>query len=122
MKWDIDKALRALECDVPGTSISRVMADVPFMELHGFKVTDQERARGGSLIWGIALGRLMEPKSFFYGRGIREAYLRARKFIRSLNDQQRKELGVRLPRKSNTYLAAQRKSKGKRREQSGQAS
>lgn len=110
MKWDIDKALKALELEyiVPGTSFSRVLLDVGLMEREGMKPTAKEKEDRSIRAWCFGIGRLLEAKEFFYGRTIREAYLKARRFLKKLNSQQREVLGVQLPKRSNNYMAAKR--------------
>lgn len=64
MKWDIDRALAALEnSGAAGTTLSRVdLMGADVMERALGKITDDERAREGILVWCIALGALRGPK------------------------------------------------------------
>lgn len=117
MKWDIDKALKALELDyiVPGTSFNRVLLDVSLMEEKGLKPTAQEKGRECIRVWSMGIGRLLEAKEFFYARTIREAYLKARRFLKKLNPQELEVLGVQLPKRSNSYMAAKRLKQRRRK-------
>lgn len=101
MKWDIDRALTALEdTGAAGTSISRVdIMGADEMERLLGNVTDTERAKEGILVWCIALGALRGPKLFIYGRTIRAAYLRARKVIRRLSPEDLMVYRLRVPTK-----------------------
>ena len=87
MKWDVDRALEQLEGLLkspvsnvpPGTGVTRVYAETAFAYQHGIK------PRTGDdpyiLLWCLSVGYLMKPKEFFYGRTIREVYLKARKAL-----------------------------------------
>lgn len=87
MKWDIDRALRGLEPEIlPGTTVSRVLVATNLIEgqytrkndFGKIKLTSEERANKESIhLWCLALGHSHTAKAFFYGRTIRECYLRA---------------------------------------------
>lgn len=79
MKWDIDKELTAYEPkSIPGTSISRVMLDYALFAQYGLKLP-KDQTRESGMIWCLGLGQIHLRKKFFYGRTIREAFLKAKK-------------------------------------------
>jgi hypothetical protein len=83
MKWDVDKALGQLEDllggRVPGTGINRVYTDAQ----HAYKNGIRPRPDDGQtiVIWCLSYGASQDPKLFFYGRTIREMYLRTRRHL-----------------------------------------
>jgi len=89
MKWNVDKALFRLEVAIglgpghsPGTMASRALTDVTIMKREGVKPTPEEVEKGYAMIWCLTVGQMLMPKRFFYGRTIREAYLRARRVLK----------------------------------------
>lgn len=115
MKWDIDKAIRALEnADAPDTSVNYVYTDIAFAESHGVKPTAEQRQRNGARLCCLAMGRTHASKIFAYGQTFREAYLKMRAAIKKMNRQDLDYFGVQIPQKSNSYMAA-RKQHGKRK-------
>lgn len=100
MKWDIDKALRALEdSTVPGTSVGRVvLSGVELMEREVGRLTAEEREKGYVLVWCLGLGKTYERKVFVYGRTIRAAHLRARKVVKTMTPDEREFYGVKGPK------------------------
>lgn len=101
MKWDIDKALIALEASgIAGTTLTRVMVSGEDMMKEKIgRITDEERAQGYAKVWCLALGKLDERKLFVYDHTIHSAYLKARKVVRMLSDEDLKFLGLRRPKK-----------------------
>jgi hypothetical protein len=75
----IDQRVKYLEKSfrVPGTQITRVLMDRALCISHGVKMPRQRAVNEAHLIWCVALGELMSPKRFFYGRNIDEAVRRA---------------------------------------------
>lgn len=63
-----------------GTILQRIVTDKMFCQKHG--VTLSFYAVPEQTIWCLALGRPLEPKTFFYGLTIREAVSNAEKGIR----------------------------------------
>lgn len=84
MKWDIDKALAALEdSGIAGTTITRVMIETPeLIEEKLGNVTEAERTAGYAKAVCLALGKMSERKIFIHGRTIHSAYRRARLVVR----------------------------------------
>jgi len=79
-KWNIDKSIVRLEPDsAPGTSIERVLMDTGVMKTRGLKPTSKQSLEGQGVVWCMGVGFLGQPKAYFYGQTIREAFLRARK-------------------------------------------
>ena len=84
MKWDIDHSLREIEHEIiPGTQIVRCIVQVPWMEALRIPPTPDEITKGSAMLWSVAIGTLLAPKGFFYGRTIRKAYLCARKAMKN---------------------------------------
>jgi hypothetical protein len=59
---------KKLKFSVSGTSLSRVLMERVLMDRslavgHGIKVPERKEC---ILVWGLAIGPLMEPKRFFY--------------------------------------------------------
>ena len=89
MKWDIDKALLALEPEsCQGTALQRAVVDVKLLttapeayrlRYGGGKIrpTAEELERGRVLLWCLSIGLSYAPKAMFYARTIRGAYLQA---------------------------------------------
>jgi hypothetical protein len=100
MKWDIDKALKALEdSDVCGTAITRVvLSSVELLEHKLGRLTAEERSNGYAPLWCLGLGRSDQRKVFIYGRTIRAAHLRARKVVKAMTPEERAFFGVKVPR------------------------
>lgn len=102
MKWNIDKALTALESsNLPGTSVQRVtVSGVELLEQHlGKELRDEDRQRGYAHLWCLGLGRESHRKLFIYGYEIRTAYLRARRVMRRLPKEDLEFFGLARPRK-----------------------
>ena len=118
MKWDIDKALRALEdSQIPGTTVSRVfLYGTETMERAGLVPTAEELTKDSIFAWCLALGKIQERKLFVYGRTIRSAYLKARKIIKSLSAEDLAFFGLKAPNRSNSFLAARGLKKRKSKE------
>lgn len=101
MKWDIDKALEALEdSGIAGTTFTRAMVETEALiqEKLGH-VTAAERAKGYAKVWCLGLGKMNERKLFIYGRTIRSACLRARIIVRQLTPEELRFFGLRAPKK-----------------------
>lgn len=88
-KWNIDKLLLGLEKALglektSGFAISRVLMDNTLLKSHGL-VRDEVRQPDGqsTLVWSIGVGRIMEPKDFFYGYSIYAASQRARQVVKN---------------------------------------
>lgn len=113
MKWDIDKALRALEhLETSGTSLDRIL--VRLDDTEGIKrlglVT--KKTSGYSTVWALGLGKLSQRKLFFHGWTIREAYLKARKAVKKMPSDDLVWYGIpTLKKRSNSYASARRKRK-----------
>jgi hypothetical protein len=86
-KWDIDRNLKLLEPEsAPGTIVQRCIVDVKLLVNTDTKArygnivpTSEEIERGHLLLWSLGIGYAGQPKSFFYARTIRKAFLQARK-------------------------------------------
>lgn len=101
MKWDIDRALEALEdSGIAGTTFTRVMVETEALiqEKLGH-ITDEERAKGYAKVWCLGLGKMNERKLFIYGRTIHSTYLRARIIIKRLTVEELRFFGLRAPKK-----------------------
>ncbi len=85
MKWNPDKAFAQLEAtlptNAPGTELRRIVMETRVMPEHGLKPKTADVAAGQGLVWCLAIGVMQMPKRFFYGRTIREAYLKARRAL-----------------------------------------
>jgi hypothetical protein len=113
-RWDIDKALTDLEdSETPGSSAARQFMDITLFEKHKIKPTRAQVESRGGFIWCLALGRYHDRKLFVYAARIREAYLRARRQIKSMSVAERASYGLKMPSKSNSYAVARRKKKSK---------
>jgi len=118
MKWDIDKALTALEdSQIPGTTISRVfLYGVEIMDRAGIVPTAEELAKDSIQAWCLALGRIQEHKLFIHGRTLRAAYLKARKVIKKLSSEELVHYGLKKPKYSKGFEEARKfRKKTKRR-------
>jgi Asp-tRNA(Asn)/Glu-tRNA(Gln) amidotransferase A subunit family amidase len=83
VKWDPDKALAALEpSSCPGTGFTRLHLPVSFMTTVGLKPTAAEVERGGTNAWCLSIGYAYAPKAFFYGRTMRDTFLKARRAVK----------------------------------------
>jgi hypothetical protein len=117
MKWDIDKALAALTTtgDQLGTSLTPVVhSDLATLKGTGIPVSAQDREKGYVVLWCLSLGHVNGRKLFTYGRTIREAYLRARKVVRSLPAESLQEYvlkEIKRQGKRNSFASARRKRK-----------
>ncbi len=121
MKWNIDKAIEALEgTPAPGSVIERVLVNPDDAELLGnlkLKLTPAIRSRVNNEnlqlvpVWCFGVGKLAQRKLFFHGWTIREAYLLARRSLKEMSKSDLEWYGVAVPRKSNSYAAAKRKHK-----------
>lgn len=113
MKWDIDKALKALEGEgVPGTIFSRTLLyDADTIRRANIKGSEEE-VKHGVVVWTLGIGRAQTPKFFVYGRTIRTAYLQARRIIKGMSPQAREAYGIKAPKKgANSFASARRKRK-----------
>jgi len=116
MKWDIDKALKALEdgSRISGTTVSRIQISGEDHALKfGIRFTAAERERGCAFVWCLALGIIQLPKLFFYDREIHGAYIKAKKAIKNLSDDELLYYALRKPRRSNSFMAAKSLKKRK---------
>ena len=117
MKWDIDKALLALEASgSPGSVLERVLVnpeDTPLLTSLKLKVPPKVKNQNLQLVpvWCLGLGKSAQRKIFFHAWTIREAYLRARRGLKAMTKGDLEWYGVAVPRKSNSYAAAKRKAK-----------
>jgi hypothetical protein len=111
-KWDIDKALRALEASmIPGTSIIRVtLGGAELMQRELGELTDEERQNDFANVWSLGLGRLNERHRFIYARTIREAYLRARRILKEMSPEEKAFFGVQAPKKPGPKAVRRRAS------------
>lgn len=112
MRWDVDKALRALEDSIiPGTGFQRVtMSGLEMLEEHlGKELRDEDRKRGYAHLWCLGLGCQTQRKLFVYGYTVRTAYLRARKIVRKLPQEDLTLFGLVRPRKRKKAPSLQRR-------------
>jgi hypothetical protein len=125
MKWDIDKAIRALETsNGPGTVLERVVInpqDVGLLAILDLKLTPKQWAKAEkenlqtAVVWAFGIGRLAQRKLFFHAWTIREAYLKARRKLKTMSKGDLEWYGVQLPKKSNSFAAAKRDSVKRKR-------
>ncbi len=121
MKWDIDKAILALEAaGGPGTVLERILInpeDEAVQKTLGLKLSVADRAKakkmGQQLVaaWAMGVGKSATRKLFFYAWTIREAYLMARRGLKKLSPSDLAWYGVAIPKKRNSFAAAKRKKK-----------
>jgi hypothetical protein len=119
MKWDIDKALDALEnTGAPGTVIERIQVDPEdevVLKQIALKVTPGVRRKYESQryfpVRVVGIGKLQERKLWFHGWTIREAYLRARRAIMKMSASDLAWYGVVPKKKRNSFTTARRKRK-----------
>lgn len=114
MKWDIDKALKALEGEgFPGTVICRVLlSGGDIIQRSNIPKPTEKELEFGVKAWSLGLGRAQSPKFFVFGRSIRSAYLQARKIIKKMNPKAREAYGIKAPKKNaNSFASARRKHK-----------
>jgi hypothetical protein len=69
MVSQLEKGMR-----LPGTQICRVMLDNKLCEKEGIPT---DSAHEASIIWCVGVGRIQEPKGFFYGLTIEVALRKA---------------------------------------------
>lgn len=114
MKWDIDKAIRALEnSGISGTGVNRVFcSDRHTMERLGVRPRKGEEQ---ALLWCIGFGKIPSSKAEFHDHTIRGAYLRARKAIRKFSKLELEHYGIRVPQRSKGYLEARKLRRRKKK-------
>jgi len=113
MKWDIDKALTKLEDPATtGTSLDRILLrldDTEAMKRLGLK---PKKTEGYAVAWAIGIGKQAQRKLFFHGFTIREAYLKARRFVKTMGPEDRAWYGIpAFKKRSNSFATARRKRK-----------
>ncbi len=111
MKWDIDKALVPLEPELSkGTALTRVLLSFDELRRLGFKVKPE--TAGFTEAWCLTLGKTRGPKLAYYGFGIHEAFLKAKKDIRRLKGKEALTVvGLKPPRKKRNSFVSARKLK-----------
>jgi hypothetical protein len=112
MRWDIDKSLTSLLTN-PNTadpSITRVILDRTLWKSYGIELKKSaDVGQSCIMIWCIALGYSNQPKLFTYGLTIREAYLKARRVIRTMSPQDLQFHGLYGSKKRKFVKAPKRK-------------
>ena len=79
---DIDKEILSLEPEhLAGTIISRVLVGVDIMNREGLVPSSKQYLEGGGIVWVLGVGRLNQPKAYFYGHTIEDAVTRAKKVV-----------------------------------------
>ncbi len=95
-RWDIDRDLRPLEPDtLKGTSFQRVLVETKLItnpmakseisrrrDFGHIKLSREELTKESVMLWSLGIGYAGQPKAFFYGTTIRQAYLEARKAVK----------------------------------------
>jgi len=77
---DLEAALGFGPGFAPGTMINRVLVDLCILRKEdGIERTPEENSKGYAMIWSLALGKMSEPKQFFYGRTIAQAIENAKR-------------------------------------------
>lgn len=102
MKWDIDKAIAALEdSTIAGTLMGRVtISGVELLEQHlGKTLRKEDRERGYAKVWCLTLGKENERKLFIYGYNLHTACLKARRIVRELSQEDLDFFGLKTPRR-----------------------
>ena len=62
--------------------INRALVDLCILrEEDGIERTQEENRKGYAMIWCLALGKMLEPKQFYYGRTIAQAIENAKRQI-----------------------------------------
>jgi hypothetical protein len=108
MHWDIDKSLADLmTSETLDPSITKVLVDRTLWKSYNVKPKDS--GQQSAMVWCIALGRHGCPKLMTYGLTIREAYLKARKSIKTLSAQDLGIYGLKNPKKQRLIKAPKRK-------------
>jgi len=110
MKWDIDKALDRIDSkeQILSSRFERVVMGLDYARTLGLKLTKKEETDGSVVVWCFSVGPMHLPKLFVYGRTVRATYLKGRKLIKQLTLKDREQLGVCVPKKSNSYMKARR--------------
>lgn len=121
MKWDIDKAISAMEATGgPGSVIERILVNPEnqgVLANLGLKVSPALKAKAKEQnlqlvpVWAFGIGKSAQRKLFFHAWTIREAYLKARRALKTMSKSDMEWYGVARPRKSNSYMSAKRKHK-----------
>ncbi len=86
MSIDIDKEIEQIELDIPsvsGVSISRCMLDVRMFEEQGIKLKEGDN-KEAVLVWCLSVGVMNMPKTFYYGRTIKDTIKRYKKKNKAL--------------------------------------
>lgn len=102
MRWDIDKAIEALEeSGISGTLMQRVtVSGAELLEQHlGKALRDEDRARGYARVWCLGLGKENERKLFIYGYRLHTAFLKARQVVRRLSKEELEFYGLAQPQR-----------------------
>lgn len=117
-RWDIDKALAAIEGDLPGTALCRCLIPIEVAkESLGRPLTDKEMREGTVLpSWYIAFGpNGIGRKLIVYERTIRKVYLKARKLVKKMDRTELESYGLRVPKNpSNSYAKARRRKRDRK--------
>lgn len=103
MRWNIDRDLKALEASpISETLINRVtlIGRELLVQQLGKSATKAELEQGYARVWCLALGKVNERKLLIYAPTIRETYLKARRVLRRLSQEELDFYGLRAPRHS----------------------
>lgn len=116
MKWDIDKALSALESGGSGTIIETLQVDLTdtlVLKQLGLKPTPYIRRTYERFapVRVLGVGKLQARKLFFHGWTIREAFLKARRTLQQLSKSELDWYGVVIVKKRNSFASARRKKR-----------
>jgi hypothetical protein len=82
---NVDKVMETLEAGqtVPGTTITRVIIGAKDINNYGLRRKSVKGAPEGApapesyLVWCIGIGQMEQPKNFFYGHKLRDAFVKA---------------------------------------------
>lgn len=113
MKFDVDKFMQRLVVKGwPHRTLSWEMMNVHRLVKEGL------RARPGDVgtvgVWRLTFGQENGKQRTFYGFEIREACLKAKKFLKKAKPKEIEALGSAKPKKANHY---QRKQRGRQTKQ-----
>ena len=101
MRWDIDKKLSdLLASGAADPSITIANLDRAQWQSQGLSLPKRvDVGQSWIKVWCIALGYSNQDKLVTYGFTIREAYLKARKAIKSLTPEELQAYGLKGPKK-----------------------
>lgn len=102
MKWDIDRAIRNILCK---TAEPHISVQCEFLNTNRLvQVGLSSREPGMALVWILTFGKTHGPQKAFYGFSIREAFVRAMKWLKAAGPAELEKLGATKPKKRSHYL------------------